>query len=108
MAIKYSVRYDHIELSAWDQEQVEKKLGRLDKRVQDPHMLDITFAHSTHHLNGPVVECKLTLEQGKKVFYAAREAESVQSSLDRSLEALLAELEHTYGKRAALEKGHRA
>ena len=108
MAIKFSVRYDHITLSDWDQGQLVKKLQRLEKRVQEPHMLDITFTHSTHHLNGQVVGCKMALEQGKNIFYAAREAESVQTALDQCLEAMVAELEHNYGKREVLEKGHRA
>ena len=105
--MKYSIRYDHIELSQWDLEQMEKKLERLEKRVREPHMLDITFSHSTHHQNGRVVGCRFTLEQGKSLFHVERVAESVQTALDQSIEALLAELEHAYGKRAALEKGHR-
>ena len=97
--MKYSLHCDHLELSEWDKEQLIEKLGRIDKFVDEAHMLDVVFKHSTHHQTGDVVTCTLNLEQGKRVFHASRASSTAQTALDEALHALRQELEHAHGKR---------
>ncbi|MEX0650032.1 MAG: HPF/RaiA family ribosome-associated protein [Candidatus Andersenbacteria bacterium] len=97
--MKYNLRLDHIELSDFDQEQLDKKMDRLKKHLLPPFMIDVTLSHSTRHLHGNAVGCIVNIQQGKKVYHADRSADDIQTAIDQTLEALRNELEKAHGKR---------
>ncbi len=96
--MKYSLRTEHLTLTDFDQQQLDKKLNRLGKHLLPPFVIDISLLHDTHHQKGAVVTCIITIEQGKKVFHAQREAESIQDAMDRCLEAISRELRKEHSK----------
>lgn len=102
--MEYSLSTQHIEVSDWDREQMEKKLGRLQKHLLAPFHIQLHFAHDTHHANGEVVTCKLLVDQPGDNFRVSRAAASVQDALDESIEAIGQELAKAHDKR----KDHRS
>lgn len=96
--MKYSLRTEHLTLTDFDQQQLEKKLNRLGKHLLPPFVIDISLLHDTHHQRGPVVTCIINIEQGRKVFHADRSAESIQDAIDRSLQAVAKELRKEHSK----------
>lgn len=97
--MKHSLRVEHIELSQSDKEQLESKLSRLEKHLVAPYVTDVTISHDTHHTKGDVISCTIIIEQGKHVFRAERNAETVQNAIDESLAAMQSELRSSHDRR---------
>lgn len=102
--MRYNLRLDHMELSDFDREQLDKKMDVLHKHLRPPYITDVTFLHSTHHLNGDeAVTCIINIENGKTVYHADRSGPDAQRALDRTLEAMERELRRAHEK----QKAHR-
>ncbi|HLC49365.1 MAG TPA: HPF/RaiA family ribosome-associated protein [Candidatus Andersenbacteria bacterium] len=97
--MKHSLRVEHIELSETDKEQLESKLGKLEKHLALPYVTDVTISHDTHHTHGNVVRCTIVIEQGKHLYRAERSAETVQNAIDESVSALQSELRSSHDRR---------
>jgi ribosomal subunit interface protein len=96
--MKYNLSTEHLTVTSVDQELIDKKLLKLEKLVHEPYTMDIRLVHDTHHRHGQVVTCTVNIAQGKRVFHAERESESIQTSLDEVITALRHELQKAYKK----------
>jgi ribosomal subunit interface protein len=103
--MQYSLRCEHLTLSSLDEELIEKKLQRLEKYASVPYVMDVTFLHTTHQATGNIVECRLTIKQGKQVFHAERTEATIQEALDAALHALRQELTKYHDKTVRGHKG---
>ncbi|MEX1111951.1 MAG: ribosome-associated translation inhibitor RaiA [Candidatus Andersenbacteria bacterium] len=99
--MKYNIRLEHMEISEFDQDQLEKKLARLEKHLTPPFVTDVTISHNARRLHGNVVECRINIQQGKKVFHADRNGDDVQTVIDDCIGALKNELQKYYEKQKA-------
>src|SRR5687767_10054519 len=94
--MKYSLSTDHITVTPSDQELLDKKLVKLEKLVNEPYTMTIRFKHDTHHLKGQVVTCLVNIQQGKRVFHAERNEDSIQTAFDGVVAALKSELQKAH------------
>lgn len=94
--MKYSLSTDHITVTPDDQDLLDMKLVKLEKLVHEPYTMTIRFKHDTHHLKGQVVTCLINITQGKRVFHAERNEDSIQTAFDGVVTALKSELHKTH------------
>ncbi|MFA6700989.1 MAG: ribosome-associated translation inhibitor RaiA [Thiomicrospira sp.] len=102
--MQYSLHIENFQLSDADRDLLDKKLERLEKRLQTPYTTDVHFSHDTHHNRGDTVRCTINIEQGKKLLHAERTRETAQDALDEVLEALGKELEKQKSKDKAARR----
>lgn len=97
--MRYNLQLDHIELSDFDRQLLDKKIDVLHKHLKPPYVADITIAHNPHHLNGDeTVQCIINIENGKKVFHADRSGPDIQRALDQAIDAMKQELRRAHEK----------
>ncbi len=97
--MNYSLRTKHITLSDFDRKQLDRKLSSLAKHLKPPFTTDIFIEHDRHHHTGQVIAFTINIKQGKKVFHAERQSESLQDALDLVLAALKRELKKEHDKK---------
>lgn len=90
--MKYSLTAQHIELTEADVALLDKKLERMEKYLRPPFHTDVVLRHDTHHRTGDAVVCTINIEQGKTVWHAQRQGESIQEALDEVIAVLKREL----------------
>lgn len=87
-----------MQLTALDQQLLNKKLNRLSKHLPTPFTCRIDVEHDGHHRTGAVVLCRINIMARKKTYHAERSAETLQDALDDVLVALRHELEREHSK----------
>lgn len=97
--MKYNLHCENLELSDFEQTELDKKIERIEKHLQPPFIVDVTLHHDGHHLKGAVVTCRINVEQGKKLFHVERTGSTAADVLDAVLDALKNELERDHDKR---------
>lgn len=97
--MQYTLSLQHITLSDTDEQLMNEKLDRLEKHLLPPFTSHVRFTRNTHHLKGDVVKCIVTINQGKEVFHAEREASNIQDALDEVISALNKNLGRAHSKR---------
>ena len=100
--MEYSLRTENVVLSVPDRKLLNEKLGKLDKFVRTPYVADVALIH-TSHANSPVT-CIINIEQGKHVFHAQREGNTIQTSTLGVVEALEKEIKKQRGKQRVQER----
>ena len=101
--MKFSLATNNMEVPEAERAQMNEKLTRLQKHLEPPFVVDVVLRRDAHHRQGDVISCRVTIEQGKRVFHVAREAGSIQTALDAVIEGLGREL----GKHHEQKKQHR-
>lgn len=96
--MEYILHTRNLTLSQSDQIQIEKKLNRYQKYLNPPYHIHLHFGHDAHHLKGQVITCKLTIEHGKHTTHAEHEADTIQNSLDQTLEAVEKDLQRQHDR----------
>lgn len=96
--MKYSLRTQGIKLTDLDRGQLDEKIDRLKTHLQPPFVMDVSVIHEKLRSQGDSVTCKITVEQGKKVFHAERVNSSVQNALDETISAVRKELKKEHDK----------
>lgn len=94
----YSLTLQHIELSELDRQQLDEKLARLDKLINFPATIALVVRHDTHHRQGDVVTCTITLGLDRHHLHTERTASSVQDAFDEAIGALKQELAKHHDK----------
>lgn len=97
--MKYSLRTHNITVTDMDLEQMEKKLETLKKHLTPPFVVDITCAREKLKTAPESITCSITIGQGKKVFHAERTEGTLQSALDKVINAIQKELGREHDKR---------
>lgn len=96
--MEYSLRVRGLNLTAMDQQLLDKKLERLERHVPTPFSCSVDIEHDQHHRKGAVVLCRVNITSHKKTYHVERSAETVQDAMDQVLEALRHDLERDHDK----------
>lgn len=96
--MQYSLHIDDFQLSDSDQELLDKKLNRFEKRLQPPYVADVNFSRESHQNKGDTIRCAINIKHGKKLHHAERICATVQDALDQVLDALEKELDKEKSK----------
>jgi ribosomal subunit interface protein len=90
--MQYSLTTQHLELSELDRQQLDEKLARLDKFITTPATVALVVRRDTHHRQGNIVTCTITVDMDRHRIHTERTASSVQDTFDEAIGALKQEL----------------
>lgn len=90
--VKYNLTRKNIELSELDQQEIEEKTQRLKRLIKGPYTFDIVIKRDSHHRQGNVIDCRMTLKTAGNTMHAERLNSTVANVVDEVVEALRKEL----------------
>lgn len=91
--MKYNLTKKHIEVTTIDEAALEEKLDRLEKHLRTPYVVDVVLSRDTHHHSGNIITCRINVEEGKKLFHAERESDTILDAVDEVIGAISQQLE---------------
>ena len=86
--MKYTLASHSIEISDYQQAQIEEKIMKLEKHLPDPLPLEIAFTNDSPE----VVRCHLNYGNGKNTSHCEQTGATIEDSLDKAIEMLRREL----------------
>jgi len=95
----FKLTQKNISLNDAEASKADEKLGRIEKHLRSPFVVDVMLRRDTHHQTGEVFLCRINVEEGKKVFHGERNGESPLDALDETIAVIIQQLEKEHDQK---------